>query len=128
MENPSENVEPEVPVIVPGKKRKFPQEVRKSIVEYYDSLPNDGSKGAYLRRNGLFDSAIGEWRKELTSGSASKTSGRKALGSTGKELRRLREQNERLQAELDRANVVIEVQKKVSQLLEMHSAPRGQAS
>ncbi len=70
MENPSENIEPEVPVVVPGKKRKFPLAIRKSIVEHYDSLPNDGSKGAYLRRNGLFDSAISMWRNELINGTA----------------------------------------------------------
>ncbi len=49
MENPSKHVEPEMPVVVAEKTRKFPLEVRKSIVEYYDALPNDGSKGAYLR-------------------------------------------------------------------------------
>ncbi len=54
--------------------------------------------------------------------------GRKSLAVSDKELRRLLDQNAKLQAELDRANVVIEVQKKVSQLLEMHSASTGQAS
>lgn len=50
MENPFKLVEPEMPTVVPGKKRKVPFEIRKSIVEYYDALPNDGSKGGYLRR------------------------------------------------------------------------------
>ncbi len=128
MENSSVNVEPELPAVVPGKKRKIPFEVRMSIVEYYDALPNDGSKGAYLRRNGLFDSSISTWRNELNNDVAvAKKSGRKPLASSDKELRRLREQNTKLQSELDRANVVIEVQKKVSQLLEMHSASQGRA-
>jgi transposase len=122
-------VEPEMPAIVPGKKRKFPLEVRWQIVQYYDTLPNDGSKGAYLRRNGVFDSQISDWRKEAAAEpAATKTVGRKPLTSAEKELRRLRSQNDKLQAELDRANVVIEVQKKVSQLLEMHLDPSGQTS
>lgn len=77
----------------------------------------------------MFDSSISTWRTELNNDTAdTKTPGRKLLPANDKALRRLREQNARLQDELDRANVVIEVQKKVTQLLEMHSASKGQAS
>lgn len=122
-----ESTEPAVPVAEPGKKRTFPVEIRRQIVAYYDTLPADGSKGAYLRRYGLFDSQIGEWRKQIAAGAPAKV-GRKALTSEQKELRQLREQNARLQSELDRANAIIDVQKKVSALLEMHSEPVGQRS
>jgi transposase len=113
--------EPEVPTMMPGKRRKFPLEVRRQIVEYYDALSNDGSKGAYLRRYGLFDASITQWRKQIASQAPATKPGRKPLTADQKELRRLREQNARLQSDLERANAVIEVQKKVSALLEMES-------
>ena len=45
-------VEPELPKWESGQKRRFPEDFRRLAVAYYESLPEDGSKGAYLRRVG----------------------------------------------------------------------------
>jgi hypothetical protein len=49
----SSPTEPEVPVWAAGQKRIFPEDFKRRAVAYYDSLPDDGSKGAYLRRSGI---------------------------------------------------------------------------
>lgn len=116
------STEPQLPKIEAGKKRTFPLEVRRQIVDYYDSLLPDGSKGAYLRRYGLYEKSIMVWRKQLATTHAPQP-GRKQLTATEKELRSLRTRNSELEAELKKANAIIDVQKKVSALLEMHVTP-----
>jgi hypothetical protein len=40
--------EPELPKWEPGQRRTFPEDFKRRAVAYYDSLPEDGSKGSYL--------------------------------------------------------------------------------
>jgi transposase len=126
---PKNAQEPVLPEVVPGRKRVFPFDTRCEIVRHYDSLPKDGSKGAYLRRNGLFKSSVNQWRVDMENGAESVAKrGRKAIDPSVRETARLRAENERLKRELEKANAVIDVQKKVSALLEMHLDNKGQAS
>lgn len=128
-DSPDVAQEPVLPTIVPGRKRVFPSDTRREIVRYYDSLPNDGSKGGYLRRSGLFKSSVNQWRVDIAKGTdGTKQAGRRPTDPTSRELARLRAENERLQRELLRANAVIDVQKKVSELLEMHLGHKEQVS
>ena len=124
---PNIPTEPEVPESTPGKKRVFPEDFRRRCVAYYDSLPNDGSKGAYLRRSGVFSSQITDWRRAVRSGVA-KTPGRKPADVLVSENAKLQAKVAKLEAELGRANTVIEVQKKVTSLLEMHLEPKEEES
>lgn len=48
-------------------RRTFTAEFKRSIVQEYDAAPN-GSKGAVLRRERLYDSHIQEWRAALQAG------------------------------------------------------------
>lgn len=115
--------EPELPEVVTGRKRRFPEDFRRRAVAYYDSLPNDGSKGAYLRRSGIFSSSINGWRKAIETNAAPKKPGRKPADALEVENAALRAETARLHRELERATTVIEVQKKVTSLLEMHLDP-----
>ena len=121
-------IEPELPQAVAGKKRRFPEDFRRRAVAYYDSLPNDGSKGAYLRRSGIFSSSINGWRKAIENGVSQKKVGRKPVDSLSRENAALQSQVAKLQKELERANTVIEVQKKVTSLLELHLDPKDDNS
>ncbi len=120
-----ESNEPILPEVQPGKKRKFPQDVRQQVLNYHDNLPDDGSKGAYLRRSGLYDSTLATWRQQLTEITPTPL-GRKPLTVEQKEIRKLREANRALEAELEKANAIIDVQKKVSALFEMYATPKEQ--
>jgi hypothetical protein len=83
-------------------------------------------RGALLRREGLYTSLISEWRKQLDRGALqalAKPAGRQPAGRQpadprDREVARLRKENERLAAELGKARRVIEVQGKLSALLE----------
>jgi transposase len=116
--------EPELPTWEPGQKRTFPEDFKRRAVAYYDSLPEDGSKGSYLRRAGIYSSSISQWRRTVHAGVPSKA-GRKPTDPVVRENAELKARVAKLEAELVRANAVIEVQKKVSALLENIS---GQAS
>lgn len=74
-----------------------------------------------MRREGLYTSLISEWRKQRDRGALealSKPAGRQPADPRDREVARLRRENERLAAESDKARQVIEVQGKLSALLE----------
>lgn len=104
-------VEPVLPTWEPGKKRLFPEDFRRRAVAYYDSLPDDGSKGAYLRRAGIHSSSISQWRQGQHSGVVAKP-GRKPTDPVVRENVKLKSRVATLESELERANTVIDVQKK----------------
>ena len=86
----------------------------------YEALDRDG-KGALLRREGLYTSLISEWRKQAASGALEalgRTKGRPPADPVERENARLKAEVARLQSELDTSRRVIEVQGKLSALLE----------
>lgn len=74
-----------------------------------------------MRREGLYSSHIDTWRRQAASGQqnalAPKKRGPKAKLPVDPELKRLRHEVARLQVKLQRAEKVIEVQKKISEIL-----------
>src|SRR5213078_2468699 len=93
---------------------------RAQILEEYERL-DKAAKGALLRREGLYTSLISEWRKQRDRGALqalATPAGRPPADPRDREVARLRQQNQRLASELDKARKVIEVQGKLSALLE----------
>jgi transposase-like protein len=95
-----------------------------AILTEYESYPHgDPRRGALLRRSGAYTSHISKWRKQRQSGAlerlAPQQSGRKPLerDPLHDEVERLRKHNALLQERLMKAETVIEIQKKVAQLL-----------
>ena len=100
--------------------RRYSAKYKAEILEKYERLDKAG-KGALLRREGLYTSLISEWRKQRDRGALealAKPAGRQPADPRDREVARLRRENERLAAELDRARKVIEVQGKLSALLD----------
>ncbi len=95
-----------------------------AILTEYESYPRgDPRRGALLRRTGTYTSHISKWRKQRERGAldrlAPQPSGRKPQprDPLRDEVERLRKENARLQERLQKAETVIEIQKKVAQLL-----------
>lgn len=114
--------DPEVPA--KPRRRKFTAEYKLRIVNEADELKSRGEEvGALLRREGLYSSHLSEWRSAIKQGTltalGSKKRGRKPSpeSESKKALRRLERENERLRRRLQQAELVIDVQKKVSLLL-----------
>jgi transposase-like protein len=115
----SSDSDPEVPERARGP-RRYSARYKAQILEEYEGLDKAG-KGALLRREGLYTSLISEWRKQRDRGALAalaKPAGRQPADPRDREVTRLRRENERLAAELDKARQVIEVQGKLSALLE----------
>src|SRR5665213_3356660 len=111
--------DPEVPERARGP-RRFPAAYKARILAEYETL-SKAEKGALLRREGLYSSLLTEWRRQRDQGGGEalgRRSGRPAADPRDREVARLKKENARLDRELDRARKVIEVQGKLSALLE----------
>jgi transposase len=106
------------------RRRSFTAEYKARILEEYDAFPVGSSeRGALLRREGLYSSHLAEWRKARDVGA------RDALTPKAKprrspeqvELERLRRRNERLEADLARTKLALEITGKAHALLELLS-------
>ncbi len=101
-------------------RRSYPAKYKAAILAEYDGLDKAG-KGALLRREGLYTSLIDAWRKQRDRGGIAALEapvGRPAKDPRDRELDRLRVENARLAKKLETAERVIEVQGKLSALLE----------
>jgi len=115
----TDDPDPEVPERARGP-RQYSAKFKARILDEYERLDKAG-KGALLRREGLYSSLISEWRKQRDRGALdalAKPAGRPQADPIERENARLRRENERLASELDKARKVIEVQGKLSALLE----------
>jgi transposase-like protein len=89
------------------------------ILAEYESCDKAG-KGALLRREGLYTSLISAWRQQRDQGALqalAKPAGRASVDPVDRDNVRLRARVARLEADLDKARRVIEVQGKLSALL-----------
>jgi transposase len=111
--------DPEVPERA-KRPRSYSARYKAEILAEYETLDRE-SKGALLRREGLYTSLISEWRKQRDRGALQALGtpvGRPPVDPVERDNARLRRENQRLAAELDKAKKVIEVQGKLSALLE----------
>jgi transposase len=109
--------DPEVPV--KARTRRYSGSYKARILAEYEELDKAG-KGALLRREGLYTSLIAAWRTQRDQGALAalaKPAGRPVADPKDRENAKLRQENERLAAELEKARKVIEVQGKLSALL-----------
>jgi len=112
---------PDPEVVPQAKRRQFTAKYKLRILEEADRCTERGQIGELLRREGLYSSHLSKWRQQRARGQlqglAPKKRGRKGRDPAAAELARLRRENERLRAELEKAEIIIDVQKKLAQLL-----------
>ncbi len=111
-----EDHEPNPEVQAKPKRRRFTTEYKKRIVMESDQCQY-GELGSLLRREGLTYAQIGKWRKAHAEGTLNKKRGPVANPKRA-ELRRLEAENVRLKRQLERAEAIIDAQKKLARLLE----------
>jgi len=114
-------------VLEKAKRRRFEAAYKLRILEEAACSTRPGELGALLRREGLYASHLTTWRRQrregALSGLAPKRRGRKAKRKDAVALEndRLRRENERLTQRLKQAETIIDVQKKVSEMLTISS-------
>ena len=119
--------DPEVPLKKP--RRKLTAQYKLRILQEADQCTDSGQLGALLRREGLYSSSLMRWRRQrdqgLLTAMAPKTRGRKPADKNPltEELVKLQKENQRLHKKLRQAERIIEVQKKISELLGIELDP-----
>jgi transposase-like protein len=109
---------PEKPV-----RRRFLAEYKLRMLREADRCTMPGQLGALLRREGLYSSHLTTWRQQRDEGTLAgltpKRRGRKASPDAPliAENQRLKRETQRLEARLRQAETIIEVQKKLSEIL-----------
>ena len=112
---------PEVPE--KPERRRFTAQYKLDILRQADLSREPGSLGALLRLEGLYSSNLTTWRRQREEGTLAalkpKQRDRKAVAPNpvALENERLRKENIRLAKRLQQAELIIDVQKKVSQIL-----------
>ena len=106
-------------VVARAQRRRFRAEYKLRILQEADRCA-PGELGALLRREGLYSSNLSKWRRQRQAGQLAglrpKRRGRK-VDARAQEVTRLERENARLQVQLERAELIIEAQKKLLVLL-----------
>ena len=113
---------PNPEVVAQAQRRRFTAEYKLRILTEADQAKEAGGVGALLRREGLYSSLLTDWRRERNSANLQalapqKRGPKSQLNPLAAELEQLRRENQRLAEELRKADIVIDIQKKVAALL-----------
>jgi transposase len=131
-EAPSSLPDPEVPEKKP--RRRFTTAYKLRILQEHDTCIVRGEVGALLRREGLYYSNISTWLRQrdegVLRGLTPKKRGRKTknVNPLAKEVAKLERENRKLSKKLKQAEIIIEVQKKISEILGISQDNSGEMS
>jgi transposase-like protein len=108
--------------VAQAKRRHFPAEYKQRILTAADHAQGSGGIGALLRREGLYSSLLAGWRREREAGvlqalAPHKRGPKSKRDPLAEENQQLRRETQRLTEELRKAEIVIDIQKKVATLL-----------
>jgi len=113
----------ETEVVAKAQRRRFTAAEKLRVLREADRCTKPGELGALLRREGLYTSHLSAWRAARQRGELAGLTPRargpkaKLVDPRDRRIAELERDKQRLQARLERAEGLIEVQKKVSQLL-----------
>lgn len=111
-------IRPDPEVVAQARRRQFTADYKRRILAEADSAKDSGAIGALLRREGLYSSHLTHWRQQRDLGLAPRRRGPQSQRDPlTEEVRKLKRENDRLTQRLARAELIIDVQKKVSSLL-----------
>lgn len=123
----------ETEVVAKAQRRRFTAEYKRKVLQEADGCTKSGELAALLRREGLYSSHLSTWRRQREagelSGLAAKKRGPKArpVDERDREIEQLKRELARQTARADKAEAIVEVQKKLGELLgvEMPPDPRS---
>ena len=120
---PPASLRPDPEIVADAKRRTFTAEYKQRILAEADAAAaQPGGIGALLRREGLYSSHLVTWRRERQAGvlkglTPHKRGPKSRRNAQEEEMQKLRRENLRLTEQLRKAEIVIDVQKKVGALL-----------
>lgn len=117
----------DVEVVPKAQRRRFSAAYKQKILETVDQCADAQSRGQLLRREGLYSSHVSTWRRQRDDGALKgltpKKRGRKprAVDPQARRVAELERECSRLRHRLQQAEMIIDVQKKLSRLLSTSS-------
>jgi transposase-like protein len=131
-EKESDRIQRPDPEVKPAvSRRRFSAQEKLRILEEADACMDPGEIGALVRREGIYASYLSRWRKARERGQLDGLSAKKrgpkrtADRELVEENAALRREVERLRVRLEQAETIIEVQKKLSQILGLETLGQG---
>jgi transposase len=103
-------------------RRRFTAAYKLEILRKADACARPGERGALLRKEGLYSSHLITWRQQRERGLMPQKRGRKAV-PVDPRLKKLEQENRRLTTRLQKAEALIDFQKKVAALLQIPLKP-----
>lgn len=125
---------PDPEVLEKKSRRKFTAKYKLDILRKANACTQTGQMGTLLRREGLYYSNLTTWRRQREQGLLEAMSprkrGRKKVerNPLAQEVAKLQRENERLRSKLKKAHTIIEVQKKVSEILGISQDPEEESN
>jgi len=116
----AEKSTPSTEVVTKPQKRHYTAEYKLRILQETEACSRPGEIGAILRREGLYSQLLAKWRDQRAMGSLAGLSQHRRgpkVDTQAKEIERLRRENKRLLEKLKRAELIMDVQKKVALML-----------
>ena len=132
MENRAEPQKTEV--VAKAKRRSFSAKYKSEILRQADACNERGAIGALLRREGLYSSHLSKWRQEVAEREVAALAPKKRgpqvtpIDPRDHELAALRRDHAKLQVRAERAEMLVDIQKKVSMLLGVEWSKISEAS
>ncbi len=115
-------MDPEVPA--KAKRRRFSAAYKLQILQEADACTNRGEIGELLRREGLYSSRLTSWRNQRNAGAfgaLNEKRGRKRtdVNPLQKQVDGLEKNNNRLERQLKKAQLIIDFQKKAAEIMQI---------
>ena len=104
-------------------RRKFTAAYKLRMLNEAEQCLQPGAIGALLRREGLYSSHLSTWRRQREEGVLQALNPRKRgrkekpKDPSGEHIAQLEKENQRLKSRLRKAEIIIEAQKKISEIL-----------
>jgi transposase-like protein len=112
-----------VEVVAKAERRRFPAEYKLRVLREAEACSQPGELGALLRREGLYSSHLTAWRAARKRGEHQGLSAKKRgpkpqpRDARDKRIADLEREVKRLRARAERAEALVEVQKKLAEIL-----------
>jgi transposase-like protein len=122
----SASATPNPEVILKAERRRFTKAYKLDILRQADACSDTGQIGALLRREGLFSSYLANWRAQRRQGLLDNSATKRRLSTPtidNARIRQLERDNTRLAARLHQAELILDIQKKVSAILAIPLKP-----
>jgi transposase-like protein len=112
--------QPNPQVVESPVRRRYPKEYQRNILQQIAACTKDGEVGQILRREGLYSSLVSYWRlKEERAQREGKSTTKTVVKPPAQDtsMPQLQRENARLKARLQQAELILEIQKKASEIL-----------